>query len=423
MEEALFKDLIGILSQLKPDVDPQRRSDWLRETIGVETHNADQQNDFDSIEARQEKIKELVKKSIARLTAFGGTDMGIIYMDSLGEFSPFETDDGLPQNTNTVIESKQCVVPPVKVNGDMERGNILEPVARRKFKEIMKSEGFKVRLDLMQIFSALYESRLEKYPWLVGAPDDIFEDKNGKIYVVDYKVPANPSLIPIMADHPPTAYNGQMGCYEAILNLHEISVEDRILAPLSLKDMTVTPIYMPRDASLVDTLLQLGDNAWKHVVNGTMPIESRRGGETNIHKELDEATNKYMHEYVFYTSLKNLATRRAESARERLDYLMNQNGMSPKKNEKSKLPLISFSRSITKKKNNKLIEKKLQEMGVDTNDEDFKVTTESIRATVVRGKNDPNINTVNEISSIASEFIDEGLEEIQVRCINTAAQS
>ena len=118
----LLESLTEELAKYAPHVDKQRREDWLVEAIQIESYNADMTRSFNSPEQRQDYIKSLTEKAIRRLSSFGGNDIAAFWMDELDIFSPFTTEEGLPQNTQAVIESKLCVAAPSRMTGDMIRG-------------------------------------------------------------------------------------------------------------------------------------------------------------------------------------------------------------------------------------------------------------------------------------------------------------
>lgn len=410
--DIIHSNLIEHISKAVPYIPEQRRNDWLREAIIIEAYNADTLENFESDDQRKERIEQRTKKSIARLTSLGGTDIGILYMSSLGEFSPFETEEGLPQNSKSVIESKQCIIPPNRVTGDMERGIALEDIARKKFELSTFGRDFKPRPDLMEIFTGLYESRLSDHPWLVGMPDAVYEDKNGKIHVVDFKVPANPESISNMEKYPPSNYNAQMGAYKAILEFHGIQVKSRILAPLSIKDMTTTPIVMPEPTNFIKDLLALGDEAWDHVMNGTLPHFEYSAGDMERHDELKKETAFEVNRYIYLKQLENISSKFAKEARNTMEYLLQRDGINPAGRSKTKIPGINYSVSSKKERDKGAVERAFVELGGDLDDPNLYVEKESVKATIVRGKRDPHIGTVDTLKRAADEIITDGMEEL-----------
>lgn len=410
--DLIHSNLIEHLSESVPHVEAQRRSDWLREAISIEAYNADILKDFESSEQRMQEILRRTKKSIARLTSLGGTDIGILYMSSLGEFSPFENEEGQPQNTKTVVESKLCIVAPSRVTGDMLRGIALEDAAKKQFERSEFGRSLKPRPDLMEIFTGLYESRLTDYPWLVGMPDAIYEDSDGKIHVVDFKVPANPETISKMESYPPSSYNAQMGAYKAILELHGIQVESRILAPLSIKTMTTTAITMPEPANFIKDLLALGDEAWSHVLSGTLPHIEYTSGDQEKHDELKPDTAAEVNRFIYLKQIENIASNQAKEARATAEYLLRRDGIDPAARAKTKIPGVNYSVSNKKERSKSAVERAFVALGGDINDPSLYIEKESVTANIVRGKKDPYIGTVETLKRAADEVISDGLEEL-----------
>lgn len=413
MFDLIHANLIEHLAKAVPHVESQRKSDWLREAISVEAYNADALRKKPlSNEERMQEIVRRTKKSIARLTSLGGTDIGILYMSSLGEYSPFENEEGQSQNARTVVESKLCIVPPSRVNGDMRRGIALEDESREEFERTEVGSGLKPRPDLMEIFKSLYKCRLTDYPWLVGEPDAIYEDDAGKIHIVDFKVPANPDSIRNMEGYPPSNYNAQMGAYKAILELHGIQVESRILAPLNSKTMTTTAIIMPEPENFVRDLLALGDEAWGHVLNGTLPHIEYSYDDMEKHDDLKEDTALEVNRYIYFKQMENIAKKHANHARGTMEYLLKRDGIDPSGRAKTKIPGINYSVSKKNVRDKSAVEREFIRLGGDLNDPKLYVESESVTANIVRGKKDPHIGTVETLKRAADEVISDGIEEL-----------
>lgn len=404
------------LSKHAPHVDKQRREDWLQEAISICSYNADMTKSFTDSDKRNAFIEELVTKDIKRLGSFGGNDIAAFWLDYNDIFSPFTNDEGLPQNTQSVIESKLCIIAPTRMTGDMIRGVALEDCAKRDFERKMVPYGFTPRPDMLEIFSSLYDKRIPEHPWLVGMPDGIYEDRNGDIHVVDFKVPANPSSIKNMQKDPPAGYNAQMGTYEAILNYHNINVKSRILAPLSVKTMEVSPIIMPEVENFTKILLDLGDQAWSHVLNGTIPHKdydfSNVERVEKVHPDVEAAANKF----CYLNTIKNLSSKAADEARSDLEWsLKKHHDIEPSGHKKVKLPVgISYSTTDEKKELSKdALIRKYQDMGGDINDPDLYLTkSASTKINVSKAKRDPYTPRLDQIRSLASEIVGDSIEEL-----------
>lgn len=412
----LLEPLTEELAKYAPHVDKQRREDWLVEAIQIESYNADMTRSFNSPEQRQDYIKSLTEKAIRRLSSFGGNDIAAFWMDELDIFSPFTTEEGLPQNTQAVIESKLCVVAPNRMTGDMIRGVALEPMAQLDFERKMAANGWISRPDMLEIFSNLYENRIPEHPWLVGMPDGIYEDKKGRVYVVDFKCPANPDTVKLMQRDPPEGYNAQMGTYEAILNFHGIQVKDRILAPLSLKTMETTSIVMPEVKNFTSQLLELGDTAWSHVLNGTIP--SRKFGVANVEniQEVNPRVEHSANSYAYYKALENRASKMAATAKSELEWdLQKYHGINPSDHGKIKLPVgISYSTTQPKDDLNKeALLREIVKLGGDKDNPDLYVKrSPTTRLIISTSKKSPYAPRLDQLRTVASEMLEEAEEEL-----------
>lgn len=404
------------LTRYAPHVNKLRREDWLNEAILVDTYNADITKSFETPEKRDAFIEELVKKDIRRLGSFGGNDIAAFWLDHNDIFSPFTNEEGLPQNTQSVIESKLCIIAPTRMTGDMIRGVALEPMAKLDFERQMSANGFTPRPDMLEIFTSLYDNRIPEHPWLVGMPDGIYEDRNGDIYVVDFKVPANADAVRDMQRDPPEGYNAQMGTYEAILGFHNIRVKHRILAPMSIKTMETTPIIMPEVKDFTKTLLGLGDNAWHHVINGTIPNRDYDVGDLTKIEKVDDSVERSANRFAYFNALKKAVEDAMTQERRIMEWMLKKHhDITPDQGKKVKLPVgISYSTTTPKPSLSKdALARKYVDLGGDIEDPDLYITPKpSTRINITTSKKDPYTPRLDQFRSLAVDMFKEAEEEV-----------
>lgn len=198
---------------------------------------------------------------IDRLRGIGGSEIGVLLGSEDGEFHPF-SDARQISRQKLLLEG---LTPP---NGDLKRGTMMEDMAESLYFEQIAKRGAKSILtdDLKAIINAY---RNEEHPWLVGNPDGIIQEKNGDVYIVDYKVPMPSQIDHIQSVGVPFYYEAQLHHYKLILDdLKELglNVKGLKLCPLNLKTFEVEEYDVPVRPELSDQILEVGDKYWNNYV-------------------------------------------------------------------------------------------------------------------------------------------------------------
>lgn len=196
-----------------------------------------------------------------RLFGVGGSEIGVFLGHEEGMFHPFTT-------ARKIVESKLLRAPLEQTNGDMRRGTAMEVIAQGLYRDRVKARGGKAREDLMEKMKGYYDP---EHPWLVGNPDDMVEE-NGKVYIVDYKVPMPDQIAHYDHDGIPFYYEAQLHHYRLIAAKCGIKIDGLRLCSLNLKawDIDERPVTYKQDVT--DAIIATGDKFWfDHVMTGKPP--------------------------------------------------------------------------------------------------------------------------------------------------------
>lgn len=198
---------------------------------------------------------------IDRLKGIGGSEIGVLLGAENGDFHPFS--DGRQITKQKLL--LEGLTPP---NGDLKRGTMMEDMAENLYFDQIAKRGAKSILteDLKAIINAYHN---EEHPWLVGNPDGIIQEKNGDIYIVDYKVPMPSQIDHIQSVGVPFYYEAQLHHYKLILDgLKDfgLNVKGLKLCPLNLKTFEVEEYDVPIREELLDDILEAGDKYWNDYV-------------------------------------------------------------------------------------------------------------------------------------------------------------
>lgn len=198
---------------------------------------------------------------IDRLFGIGGSEIGVLLGNDDGEFHPFS-------DARQITRQKLLLDGLTPPNGDLKRGTMMEDMAESLYFEQIAKRGAKSILtdDLKEIIS---NYKNEKHPWLVGNPDGIIQEKNGDVWIVDYKVPMPSQIDHIQSVGVPFYYEAQLHHYKLIMDdLTELGLEVKglKLCPLNLKTFEVEEYDVPVRPELSAQILEVGDKYWNNYV-------------------------------------------------------------------------------------------------------------------------------------------------------------
>jgi hypothetical protein len=190
-----------------------------------------------------------------RLSGIGGSEIGVFLGNEEGMFHPFTS-------ARQITEAKLLRRPLEAANGDMARGTALESVVQGMYRARVAARNGSPRQDLMDKMKGY---RDPDHPWLVGNPDDIVEE-NGKIYIVDYKVPMPDQIAHYDHDGVPFYYAAQVHHYRLIAEKCGIHIDGLRLCSLDLKGWDVDERPVPYSEQTSEDILAIGDKYWNDYV-------------------------------------------------------------------------------------------------------------------------------------------------------------
>ena len=289
----------AILKLLQPQQKPYTTQDAVNEI------NALPQNQYiDDLNLYQwlAKVKEYdpnrMSWHVRRLSGFGGSEIGTLWMSLRDQFHPFHS-------CTDVVEGKWLRQEPLAPEGNLQRGSMMEdPILRVKFREEMSkkyaAEGktVKFRDDLFPQFMN-FQDPDPQLSWLIGSPDDILE-VDGKLIIVDYKAPTSGTIAAYASypsDQAPIYYEAQLHHYSTIAQKLGLEVSSTMLASLDYDKFTFDLRYIPLRPQFQQELLDAGSHYWhNHVLTGISPSPGTQKAfskEVELPQNMQDLAKKY----------------------------------------------------------------------------------------------------------------------------------
>jgi hypothetical protein len=233
---------------------------------------------------------------LKRLTGIGGSEIGVLVGDLEGVYHPH-------QSAIEICRAKLLQHFPEPPNGDMLRGQIMEPIARDVYRKQILAQypQAKPREDIME---ALSDFRHPDHAWMVGNPDEIMELEPGKLFIIDYKCPTQTSFDDIRRNGPPFYYVAQLHHYCMLAEAKGYKIEGLQLASLDYKtfQVLIQPVAIDPEQLLKNKYA--GDFFWNEfIMQNKVPtsgVVRRYGDRASLPDNLREAA-------VDYTILRHIA--------------------------------------------------------------------------------------------------------------------
>jgi hypothetical protein len=391
--DVLFQTLKNTVPHVQDDI----ARDWLIESSQVVAQDIEDGYIDADHGAEYEALIQTLKWHIRRKKSFGASEMSALYTEFKGEWYPFG-------DVADIVRQKLCVEAVGHSNGDTARGHYHEPKAREMFIKQMKRQGIFLTPDnysRKQISNLRFTGGIPGMEWMDCSPDDIFLDQDGKRYLVDYKCPAEESTITAMLSKVPDYYRAQLGQEVIILNHLGIEVDEIMLIPFSTKTMNVTPISCFVEDEMIQDIKDAGNHYWKCVQKGEFPRRPPSKDYEFVHQLPDELKRAVL-EYVVHQKGKLLHTDEEKRAKGRMVDLMRQHRIDlDNPDKKVSIPMVDTRHQETRRFDQTAAIKKLKELGVDTDDDQFYNVTDSLVVTVNRSKS----NRYSEIVEGVENFV------------------
>lgn len=220
---------------------------------------------------------ERLEWHVRRLGGFGGSEIGVLWMNEREMYHPFEDAQGIVRNK---LLMDQILDPEGNlIRGSMMEDAILRPLYRKTMQERLEALGHIVRFrdDLMDQFMYFKDSDPE-LAWLIGSPDELME-VDGKLIIIDYKAPTSNTIEAYRSYGPneaPIYYEAQLHHYATIAQKLGIEVSGLQLASLNYNKFEFDLREIPLRKEFQEELLAAGSHYWKNVIQGQVPLKSMK---------------------------------------------------------------------------------------------------------------------------------------------------
>lgn len=240
-----------------------------------------------------------VEWHIKRLTGFGGSEIGRLVAERMGE----PGDDFFKDSPRDMIAAKLLYDVPTPPNGDMIRGTSMEDAIRDMFRSRYSAE------PVQEAFDACAKASFKDHPWLVGNPDDVVLI-GGRNWLVDYKCPRPGFAERYDRDGISFDYVAQLHHYRLILEKSGIKVDGMLLCSFDMVQWDVDVRRVDYNPELDVAILEEGDRHWKdYLLAGKLPDFPIRK-QVNIIQ--NQQVSSILNEASRYQLIANVAYGRAE---------------------------------------------------------------------------------------------------------------
>ena len=251
-----------------------------------------------------------LERQIARLSGFGGSEIGALVSERRGDYDPFTT-------AREICQQKLLLAPPSVVDlyelGSLQRGTDLEPVIRAYFHRMSGAEVISDALHTLQ------QHRHQTHPWMLYTPDDVVQLHDFTV-LIDYKAPFDvPSVVPFR--HGCQLHQGRLLAEDA-----GIVIDRMLLVAWDLQRWQPLLFLVDHNPALDAEIKAAGDYFWPYVLKGELPPWPQHNALPSIElSDLDETQRQRIQsaalEYAQLDSLAKAAKSEAERARDRLEQL------------------------------------------------------------------------------------------------------
>ncbi len=234
---------------------------------------------------------------VARLSGFGGSDMGPLHNSLTGGNNAFT-------NAFNIVSGKLAILPPSKGDKHTRRGHKMEPFIEALFESKLTSMGVNFeRLDELRT-SKIESGKNTKFPWMRSSLDRLY-DIDGKRVIVDYKGPSvdvmetyhsmldkvrsafdqepgNITSIPPTSERELAGAPVDLEIDDYIFQLHHyfidaqtkgVEIDEMWLAVFDYKNgADVVLMKIEVDDLVIANLIEAGEHYWNnHVLEGVLP--------------------------------------------------------------------------------------------------------------------------------------------------------
>jgi len=406
MQEKLLSELLTYA----PHINHKIADDWIANVIIDSKETVEIKDDYHSKEDYLDQVVKNVRFHIKRVNGIGGSEMSVLYTEYKGGFFPIEGVDAA-----SVVAQKLCLTTPGVGNGNTRRGIELEPYARKSFEKKMKKFGLKVHHDAFEALNKLnIEGGVKNHEWMKSSPDGIYyEEKTGKVWLVDFKVPSEHSAFLEMTENPQDYYRAQLAQYKYHLGVAGIKVDHVALVPFSTKDWDVGIAEFNITEELTNDVLAAGDKYWKNILNNELPVRPMSENFQYVN-EMPKEAQQIIADFILTKRMMSIAKNRDDKNKPRLLKMLSICGIDWNQAEqKTRIPGLDITNKSKMAFNNKKIHT-ANRAGIvaDPDSDEYKTASETTTVSVIRSKNSPHYAFIEELENSASRAFDFAIEDM-----------
>lgn len=258
---ARLADVIDALPQ-RPAIPDETAASWIRRTWS--TSEARQRLELglaSDVEPEVGRVHNHVLWHVRRASAIGGSEASTVYQHFEGR------PGGFGQDAHNLVLQKLLVIAPSAGTPEMARGVRAEPWLQR----MLDADRPGWRRD-QQTLDRLRGFRWDLRPGMVGTPDDVMIDPDGRRIILDYKCPS----ADVIADYDKNGvafdYVCQLHHYATLCLASRTGFDEMAIEAFDPRSFELKRFAVPFDQALCVTLAKRIDAIWmEHVLSGNVP--------------------------------------------------------------------------------------------------------------------------------------------------------
>lgn len=387
-----------------PHFDPKIAEEWLASTLEACEQEVEIDGDYVGKDEFESQVASRMKWQVRLLNGFGPSDIGILYIEHQGGFSPFDT------TAADVVRSKFGMSAPQASLGDIERSRFLKPVAEKKFLRQMADKDLSPMPEAKRaIYEYLDGGGDPDHPWMTGLPNGVFKDRSGEVWLVNFTVPRTHESCVTSYEFPSMGHRAQLALHKMILERAGIEVHHTVVCPLSVKTMECMPSEVQIKPDFEKGILEAGDHYWGLVQKHETPSFVPKNAFENIPAEdLPEDSQKLIFRFAYFKKIEGMAKKEAEKAKESMREVLMEQGICLSAMKKTRIPLIDISEQTRTNFDANSAKAYIEELGGDPENERLYRNSVTQTIQLIRGKSSPYAADINRVQEVATRVMLDG---------------
>lgn len=410
----LLNKVLAFIKENAPHIKDDNAKEWAQELIEniKDSHLTFR---FENIDAKT--LEEQVMWHCRRLTSFGGSDVAILYMSSIGKSLPFSS----TSSAADIVRQKLCLDVPEPDTGATARGKLFEGHVRELYMKYLKRREpgvvrFTKAIDAIQKRREKWKAEHPgEFLALDGSPDDLFITPDRKVILVDYKFPGDPEKAVGDSKNPPLYNRVQLHSYKKLLEESGVDVSNLYMynAFFNSKSMSLEVGFVHHQNEIYESILDIANEHKSYILDSHVPTFKPNTEFTRL-QELPDELKKSLTAYAFYNRASNLIDKKKDAAREEFREAMELNGLQFPEGEKRKvaMPMINVSSTVSNRMNNNKLIEKFVELGGDMEDPELYIQSSSVTPRLANSKKSPWRGMYERIDLQVESYLSEVDEDI-----------